>query len=714
MSLLAPDIAAIKSGGSAIKRETMIEQELKSTRNIGIIAHIDAGKTTTTERILYYTGKTYKIGGVDDGTAVMDWMEQEQERGITITSATTTCLWKKYRINVIDTPGHVDFTAEVERSLKVLDGGVVVFCAVGGVEPQSETVWRQADRHKVPRIAFINKMDRTGADFYGTVKQIFDKLGAYASPIQLPIGSETNFNGIIDLVAMKALHYVTDEGDSAAIEMQDIPADMQSVAKDYRHQLVERLAEVNVALMDKYIHNKEITVEELRAAIREAAIKSEFVPILCGASFRNKGVMSLLDAICDYLPSPLEVPPIKGINPETDAEDVRNCSDNEPFCALAFKIMSDPYVGKLIFFRVYSGVLHSGDDVYNPRKDQTERIGKILKMHANKQEIVKSVSAGDIAACVGLRQIRTGDTFCDEDHPIVLEGMNFPEPVISMAIEPKAKADQEKLALALNKLEEEDPTFRVRYNQETGQTIISGMGELHLEIIVDRMFREFKVEANIGRPQVAYKETMTRTVPSVVGKFIQQSGGRGQYGHVVFSMGPAQRGEGVKFTNKIIGGSIPREYIPSVKEGVIEAAKNGSIAGYPVVDVDVTLMDGSFHEVDSSEIAFKMAARIAFNDGLRLGTPILLEPVMDIEVSTPEEYLGDVIGDLNSRRASIKDLTQKAKTKIIKAFVPLSEVFGYATAIRSLTQGRAAYTMEPSFYQEVPKHIFEKIVEKAK
>jgi elongation factor G len=557
-------------------------------------------------------------------------------------------------------------------------------------------------------------MDRTGADFYGTVKQIHDKLGANASPIQLPIGSEANFSGIIDLVDMKALHYVSDEGDSAALETQEIPADLRSIAEDYRHRLLEKLAEVDEEVMHKYIHNKEMTPDELKEAIRDATIKNVFVPVLCGASFRNKGVVFLLDAICDYLPSPLEVPPISGINPETDSQEERKCSDKEPFCGLAFKIMSDPYVGKLIFFRVYSGVLHSGDDVYNSRKQQTERIGKIVKMHANKQEIVKSVSAGDIAACVGLRTTKTGDTLCDEDHPIVLEGMSFPEPVISLAIEPKAKADQEKLAVALNKLEEEDPTFRVRYNQETGQTIISGMGELHLEIIVDRMFREFKVEANIGRPQVAYKETMTKQIPCVVGKFIQQTGGRGQYGHVVFQMGPAQRGEGIKFTNKIIGGAIPREYIPAVKEGVMEAARNGTIAGYPVVDVDVILTDGSFHEVDSSEIAFRMAASIAFKDGFRQASPILLEPVMDIEISTPEEYLGDVIGDLNSRRANIKDLTQKGKTKIIRAFVPLSEVFGYATAIRSLTQGRAAYTMEPSFYQEVPRNIFEKLVEKTK
>ncbi|MBI4335821.1 MAG: elongation factor G [Candidatus Omnitrophica bacterium] len=691
----------------------MKDTDLKNTRNIGIIAHIDAGKTTTTERILFYTGRTYKIGAVDEGTAVMDWMEQEQERGITITSATTTCFWRDHRINIIDTPGHVDFTAEVERSLKVLDGGVVIFCAVGGVEPQSETVWRQADRHNVPRIAYVNKIDRTGADFFGTIKQIYTKLGAHASPIQLPIGSEGNFNGIIDLINMRAVIYYG-EDQNTTFEIEDIPPDLMSLATEYRHKLLESLAEVDDVVMDKFIHNKELSPEELMASIRQATIRSAFVPIMCGASFRNKGVRHLIDAICDYLPSPMDIPPVKGANPFTNKEETRLTSDKEPFCALAFKLMSDPYVGKLIFFRVYSGVLHSGDEVYNSRKDRTERIGKIVRMHANKQEIIESVSAGDIAACVGLRTTRTGDTLCDEDHPIVLEGMHFPDPVISVAIEPKAKSDQDKLALALNKLEEEDPTFQVKYNQETGQTLISGMGELHLEIIVDRMFREFKVEANTGRPEVAYKETITKPIPFVVGKFIQQTGGRGQYGHVVLQMIPAQRGNGIQFENKIVGGAIPREYIPGVKEGVFEAARNGMIAGYPVTDIEVTLTDGSFHEVDSSEIAFKMAARIAFNDGLRQGAPILLEPIMDIEVSTPEEYLGDVIGDLNSRRASIKDLIQRGNVKVIKAFVPLSEVFGYATVVRSITQGRAAYSMEPSFYQEVPKHIFEKLTQKFK
>lgn len=713
MSLLMPDVAIEKRNTSAKEQNKMKVFDLKNTRNIGIIAHIDAGKTTTTERILFYTGRTYKIGEVDEGTAVMDWMEQEQERGITITSATTTCFWGHHRINIIDTPGHVDFTAEVERSLKVLDGGVVIFCAVGGVEPQSETVWRQADRHKVPRLAFINKMDRVGADFFGTLKQIHGRLGAHASPIQLPIGSEGNFLGIIDLVNMKAVTY-GDDGKDTTFEIGQIPSDLLSLATEYRHKLLESLAEVDEVIMDKFIHNKELSAEELKGAIRQVTIKNVFVPVLCGASFRNRGVRLLIDAICDYLPSPLDIPPIKGENPFTNKEEIRKTSDKEPFCALVFKIMSDPYVGKLIFFRVYSGVLKSGDDVYNSRKNETERIGKIVRMHANKQEIIKSVSAGDIAACVGLRMTRTGDTLCDEDHPIVLEGMHFPDPVISMAIEPKSKSDQEKLAMALNKLEEEDPTFQVTYNQETGQTIVSGMGELHLEIIVDRMRREFNVEANTGRPEVAYKETITKGVPFVVGKFIQQTGGRGQYGHVVFQMKPTERSKGVQFTSKIVGGVIPREYVPAVKEGVFEAAKSGSLVGYPVVDVDVVLTDGSFHEVDSSEIAFRMAARIAFNEGVRQGEPILLEPIMDVEISTPEEYLGALIGDLNSRRANIKELTQRGNIKVVRAFVPLSEVFGYATVIRSLTQGRAVYTMEPSFYQEVPKHIFEKLTEGGK
>ncbi len=684
---------------------------LRETRNIGIIAHIDAGKTTTTERILFYTGRTHKIGTVDEGNTVMDWMEQEQERGITITSATTACSWRDHRINIIDTPGHVDFTAEVERSLKVLDGGVVVFCAVGGVEPQSETVWRQANKHKVPRIAFVNKMDRTGADFMAAVDQIYSKLGAHANPIQLPIGAENEFDGIIDLITMKAIIYVGD-GKDTQMETEEIPEAMLEQCKKLRHDLIEKVAEVDEGVMDYFIHDKEIPIAELKAGIRRATIKNEFVAILCGASFRNRGVRLVLDAVIDYLPSPLDVPPIKGTNPDTEKEEIRNCDAKEPFCGLAFKIMSDKFVGKLVFFKVYSGVLKSGTTVYNSNKDQRERVGKIVRMHANKQEIIDTISAGDIAALVGLKSTRTGDTLCSEDHPIVLEGMSFPEPVISMAIEPKAKVDQDKLGLALNKLQEEDPTFAVKYNQETGQTIISGMGELHLEILVDRMKREFNVEANVGRPQVAYKETVTKAVPHVVGKFIQQSGGRGQYGHVVIQVAPAERGKGVIFTNKIVGGSIPREYIPAVKDGIFEAAKSGVLGGYPVIDTEITLIDGSFHEVDSSEIAFKLAARIAFNDGMKQAGAVLLEPIMNVEATTPEEYTGEVIGDLNSRRAVIMALEQKGKVKMVKAFVPLSEVFGYATAIRSLTQGRASYTMEPSFYKEVPRNIYDEVLKK--
>ena len=704
-----PNIAVEKRDHSALRFETMKRDILRETRNIGIIAHIDAGKTTTTERILFYTGKTYKIGAVDEGTAVMDWMPQEQERGITITSATTTCFWKDHRINIIDTPGHVDFTAEVERSLKVLDGGVVIFCAVGGVESQSETVWRQADRHHVPRIAYVNKMDRTGADFFGTVNQIHDKLGGHASPIQMPIGSEENFSGIIDLVTMKAIIYSGDGEETAYVE-EEIPHDLLNLASEYHHKLLERLAEVDEHIMERFIHNKTVTTQELMAAIRHATIKSTFVPVLCGASFRNRGVRHLLDAICDYLPSPLDLPPVKGTNPNTRAEEVRAISDKEHFCGIAFKVVSDQYVNRLVFVRVYSGVLTTGQYIYNSSKGETERIGRLVRMHANKQEIIETISAGDIAGVVGLKMTKTGDTICDEDHPIVMEGIHFPEPVISMAIEPKAKGDQDKLGMALHKLVEEDPTFTVRYDQETGQTIVSGMGELHLEIIVDRMRREFNVEADTGRPQVAYKETVTKTVPCAVGKFIQQTGGHGQYGHVVLTLNRAERGSGITFVSKIVGGVIPREYISGVKEGVLEAAGSGILVGYPVVDVEVALIDGSYHEVDSSEIAFQMAAKIAFNEGLRQAGCILLEPIMSLEVATPEEYLGDVIGDLNSRRANIQDLTQKGKLKIIQAFVPLSEIFGYATAIRSLTQGRSTYTMEPSFYQEVPRHIFEKIV----
>lgn len=686
------------------------EYSLEKTRNIGIIAHIDAGKTTTTERILFYTGRVHKIGSVDEGTATMDWMVQEQERGITITSASTTCFWRDMRINVIDTPGHVDFTVEVERSLKVLDGAVVIFCAVGGVEPQSETVWRQADRYKVPRMAYINKMDRTGADFFGTVKQMVARLGTVPVPIQIPYGLEENYKGIIDLIEMKALKYDDEKG--VKFEIQDIPADLISMAKEYRANMIERLAEFNDVIMEKFVHGQDVTNEEIKKAIREGTVKNIIVPVLCGTSFKNKGVQPLLDAICDYLPSPLEVPPMKGLNPDTGSPEERKASDEEPFCALAFKIMSDPYVGKLTYFRVYSGILESGSYVYNSNKDVKERIGKIVRMHANKQEIVQKVYAGDIAAAVGLKETKTGDTICEEKHPLTLESMHFPEPVVSLAIEPNTKADQDKLGMVLNKFQEEDPSFRVNYNDETGQTIISGMGELHLEIIVDRMLREFKVEANVGKPQVAYKETVKKPSHSV-GKFIHQSGGRGQYGHVIFDMEPAEPNSGVTFVSKIVGGAIPKEYIPAVKAGVLGASKNGPLANYPVIDVKVILVDGSYHEVDSSEMAFKTAASIGFIGGVKLGNPVLLEPIMAIEITVPEEFLGQVIGDINSRRARIESIKQRANAKVLSGVVPLAEMFGYASALRSLTQGRGTYTMEPSCYSEVPKHISEKIISMA-
>lgn len=680
---------------------------LEKTRNIGIVAHIDAGKTTTTERILFYTGRVHKIGEVDEGTATMDWMVQEQERGITITAACTTCFWRDMRINIIDTPGHVDFTVEVERSLKVLDGAVVVFCAVGGVEPQSETVWRQADRYKVPRIAYINKMDRMGADFFGTLKQIEERLGAIAVPIQIPYGTEDNFKGAIDLIEMKAIKYEDELG--TEFEVQEIPGDLVSMAKKYHINMIEKLAEADDIIMEKFVHGEHITTDEVKDALRRATVKNILVPVLCGSSFRNKGIQPLLDVICDYLPSPLDIPPMKGLNPSTGHHEERKTSDEEHFSALAFKIMSDPYVGKLTYIRVYSGVLESGTYVYNANKESKERIGKLVRMHANKQEIIEKVYAGDIAAAVGLKETKTGDTICDEDHPIILEAMHFPEPVVSLAIEPTTKADQEKLGLVLNKFQEEDPSFKVAYNEETGQTIISGMGELHLEILVDRMLREFKVEANIGKPQVAYKETIRKTT-RCVGKFIHQTGGRGQYGHVVFEMEAGEPNSGITFVNKIVGGTIPKEYIPSVKNGVLLASKNGVLAGYPVMDVIVTLVDGSYHEVDSSELAFKTAASIAFAEGLKQGSSVLLEPIMEIEVTVPDEFLGQVIGDLNSRRAKIEAIKQRANVKVISGFVPLAEMFGYASALRSLTQGRATYTMEPSYYAEVPKQIAEKII----
>lgn len=680
---------------------------LENTRNIGIIAHIDAGKTTTTERILYYTGRIYKMGEVDEGTATMDWMEQEQERGITITAASTTCFWKEHRINIIDTPGHVDFTAEVERSLKVLDGAVVIFCGVGKVEPQSETVWRQADRYKVPRISFINKMDRIGSDFFGAVQDIHQKLGANAVAIQLPLGSEENFRGVIDLVEMKSIVYKDELG--LKFVKEEIPKDQVTIASEYRTKLIEKLAELDDEIMRKFIHNKTISSQDLKLAIRKSTIKNTLIPILCGAAVKNKGVQLLIDAICDYLPSPKDLPPIKGINPKTEEYEEREVSDDEEFCALCFKITSDPFVGKLTYFRVYSGILSSGSYVYNANRRLKERIGKIVQMHANQQEIKNEIYAGDIAACVGLKETKTGDTITDENQAIILESMHFPEPVISMAIEPKTKIDQEKLGMSLNKLEEEDPSFKVWYNPETAQTIISGMGELHLEILIDRLLREFNVEANVGKPQVAYKETITQKVTST-GKFIQQTGGRGQYGHVVLEIERGEPNSGIVFKSKIVGGTIPKEFIPSVKEGLLLAAKNGPLARYPITDVQVILIDGSYHEVDSSELAFKMAASLAFNGGMKKGSPILLEPIMDIEVIVPEEYMGIVIGDLNVRRCKISSLSQRTNAKVIRGYVPLSEVFGYATSLRSLTQGRGSYTMEPSYYTQVPSHIAEKII----
>ncbi|MFH1380550.1 MAG: elongation factor G [Candidatus Omnitrophota bacterium] len=684
-------------------------ESLKNTRNIGIIAHIDAGKTTLTERILFHAGKIHKIGNVDDGNTTTDWMEQEQERGITITSAAITCSWKTTRLNLIDTPGHVDFTIEVERSLKVLDGAVVVFCGVGGVQPQSETVWRQADRYNVPKIAFINKMDRIGADFFKAVESIHHRLGANAVPVEIPIGAEKDFKGIVDLINMKAYEY---EGDDVYTKFKEvpIPANLKDKASHYRHNLIAKLAEACDVTMDKYVNDAGIYPHELKEYIRKATINNKFVPVFCGTAFRNRGVEFLLDGVKDYLPSPLDVPPIKGVNPDTGEEETRMLDDNESLCALSFKIMADPFVGKLIFTRVYSGVLRTGEYVFNATKNVEERVGKIVKMHADEQEIVTEARGGDIVAVVGLKKTTTGDTICDEKKPILLERINFPEPVISMAIEPATKADQDKLAKALKKMEEEDPSFQVRYNQETSQTVICGMGELHLDIIVDRIKREFSVTANMGKPSVAYKETVTKKVEST-GKFIQQSGGHGQYGHVEIILEPAKKGEGILFENKIKGGQIPREYISSIEKGIKESAKNGSIAGFPVVDIKVTLYDGSYHDVDSSDIAFKMAASIGLQDGLKKAGSVLMEPIMDIEVTTPEDYLGDVIGDLNSRRAKIEAIEQRANTKIIRAFAPLSEMFGYATAIRSLTQGRATYTMEPSFYQEVPKHISQKVVE---
>ncbi|MEW8959238.1 MAG: elongation factor G [Moorella sp. (in: firmicutes)] len=685
------------------------EYPLEKTRNIGIMAHIDAGKTTTTERILFYTGRVHRLGEVHDGNATMDWMVQEQERGITITSAATTCFWRDHRINIIDTPGHVDFTVEVERSLRVLDGAIAVFCSVGGVEPQSETVWRQADKYGVPRIAYINKMDRVGADFFRGVKMIAERLGANPVPIQLPIGAEENFRGMVDLIRMKALYFPDELG--TVIEEGPIPADMEDLVREYREKLLEAVAESDEELMVKYLEGEELTEEEIKAGIRKATIAVKMVPVLCGSSFKNKGVQPLLDAVVDFLPAPTDIPAIHGIDPETGAEDERHSSDNEPFAALAFKIMADPYVGKLTFFRVYSGTIKSGSYVYNSTKGRRERIGRILRMHANHREEVDEAYAGDIAAAVGLKETTTGDTLCDEQHPIILESMEFPEPVISVAIEPKTKADQEKLSTALQKLAEEDPTFKMHTDPETGQTIISGMGELHLEIIVDRLMREFKVGANVGRPQVAYKETIRRPVKAE-GKFIRQTGGRGQYGHVVIEVEPQERGKGYEFVNKIVGGVVPKEYVPAVDAGIQEAMNNGVLAGYPVVDVKVSLVDGSYHEVDSSEMAFKIAGSLAFKDAAKKAGPVLLEPIMKVEVVVPEEYMGDVIGDLNARRGRLEGMEPRAGAQVIHAFVPLAEMFGYATDLRSRTQGRGTYVMQFDHYEEVPQNIAEEIIAK--
>ena len=684
---------------------------LEFTRNIGIMAHIDAGKTTTTERILYYTGVNYKIGETHDGSATMDWMAQEQERGITITSAATTCFWPdrnghQNRINIIDTPGHVDFTVEVERSLRVLDGSVTVFCAKGGVEPQSETVWRQAEEYKVPRMAYVNKMDIMGADFYRVVNMMRERLKCNAVPIQLPIGSEDTFKGLIDLVEMKAYVYYDDLGKD--IRCEEIPEDMKELAEKYHTEMIEHVAEQDDALMEKYLMGEELTIDEIKTCIRKSTINNTMVPVTCGTSYKNKGVQKLLDAIVDYMPAPTDVPSIKGVNPETEEEDVRHSSDTEPFSALAFKIATDPFVGKLCFFRVYSGTLTAGSTVYNSTKDNTERIGRIVQMHANHRQDLEMVYAGDIAAAVGLKNTTTGDTLCDEKHPIILESMEFPEPVIRVAIEPKTKAGQEKMGIALAKLAEEDPTFKAYTDEETGQTIIAGMGELHLEIIVDRLMREFKVEANVGKPQVAYKETIRKNADSDM-KYARQSGGKGQYGHVKIRIEP-NPGKGYEFVNAVVGGTVPKEYIPAVDQGIQGAMLSGVLAGYNVVDVKVTLYDGSYHEVDSSEMAFKIAGSMAFKDAMRKADPVIMEPIMKVVVTVPEEYLGNVIGDLNSRRGIMQNQEATPGAMQITSEVPLSEMFGYATDMRSKTQGRGQYTMEPSHYAEVPKSVSETII----
>ncbi len=684
---------------------------IERVRNIGIMAHIDAGKTTTTERILYYTGVTYKIGEVHEGTAVMDWMEQEKERGITITSAATTCFWRDHRINIIDTPGHVDFTIEVERALRVLDGAIAVFDAAAGVEPQSETVWRQANKYRVPRIAFMNKMDKIGADFFMSVESMIERLGANPVPIQIPIGSEETFRGPIDLVRMRA-YYFDDETLGARYVEDEVPDEYMQQAEAQREKMIEALADIDDLIMEKYLNGEEPTEEELKRAIRKGTLELRITPVLCGAAFKNKGIQMLLDAIVDYLPSPVDIPPVKGYTPD-GKEAIRRASDDEPFAALAFKVMTDPYVGQLTYIRVYSGVLTSGSYVYNSTKNRKERIGRLLKMHANKREEIKEVRAGDIGAAVGLKYTLTGDTLCDEKNPIILESIEFPEPVISIAIEPKTKADQEKLSQALQKLAQEDPSFRVTYDEETGQTLISGMGELHLEIIVDRLLREFKVSANVGKPQVAYRETI-RTPAKAEGRFIRQTGGRGQYGHVFIEIEPLGKGKGFEFENKVVGGAIPKEFIPAIEKGIREAMERGVVAGYPVVDVKATVYDGSYHEVDSSEMAFKIAASMAFKEAAKKAEPVLLEPIMSVEVVTPEEYMGDVIGDLNARRGKIQSMERRGKVQVIRALVPLAEMFGYATDLRSRTQGRATYTMQFSHYEEVPKNIAETIVEKTR
>ena len=689
---------------------------LENTRNIGIMAHIDAGKTTTTERILYYTGVNYKIGETHEGTATMDWMEQEQERGITITSAATTCYWKgskdqfpQTRINIIDTPGHVDFTVEVERSLRVLDGSVTVMCAKGGVEPQSETVWRQADHYHVPRMVYVNKMDMLGADFYHVLDMIHDRLKCNAVPIQLPIGKEESFKGIIDLVEMDADIYYDQLGKDMRVE--EIPADMMDLANEYREKLLDAVSMFDDEIMEMYLEGQEIPTDKIRAAIRKATVAVEMVPVTCGSSYRNKGVQKLLDAIVDYMPAPTDIPAIVGTNPKTDEEEDRHASDDEPFSALAFKIMTDPYVGRLSFFRVYSGTLNTGSAVLNATKGKRERVGRLLQMHANHREDLETVYSGDIAAVVGLKNTTTGDTLCDEKHPIVLESMEFPEPVIRVAIEPKTKAGQEKMAIALAKLAEEDPTFRTYTDEETGQTIIAGMGELHLEIIVDRLLREFKVEANVGAPQVAYKETIRKAVDQDT-KYARQSGGKGQYGHVKIHVEPNESGKGYEFINKVVGGAVPKEYIPAIDAGIQGAMLSGTVAGYPVVDVKVTLYDGSYHEVDSSEMAFKIAGSMAFKEAMRKADPTLLEPIMKVSVIVPEEYMGDVIGDISARRGQIQGYEMRAGAQQIDAFVPLAEMFGYATDLRSRTQGRGQYTMEPSHYIELPKGLQEKLINK--